>query len=66
MPHTRVSATATGLPAEHLLEIHDCLVLALDATERRDGYRQNEREARSYVRAALRRARVLIGGPTHA
>lgn len=43
-----------GLPGETLSEIHDCLVLALDATERPSGYTRSEREARSYMRAALR------------
>lgn len=42
------------LPVARLHEIHDCLTLALDATERPTGYSQSEREARSYVRAALR------------
>lgn len=50
-----------GLPVETLAEIHDCLALALDASERSSGYGQNEREARSYVRAALRRTIKLMG-----
>lgn len=52
----------TGLPVETLCEIHDCLTLALDATERRTCYTQSEREARSYVRAAMRQTARLIGG----
>lgn len=41
-----------GLPGETLSEIHDMLSLALDVTER---------EARSYVRSALRRTEKLLG-----
>lgn len=44
-----------------LAEIHDCLILALDVSERRAGYTQPEREARSYVRSALRRTERLMG-----
>lgn len=51
-----------GLPDETLSEIHDCLTLALDASERKHGYRQDEREARSYVRSALRRTEKLMEG----
>ena len=51
-----------GLPGETLSEIHDMLSLALDATERPRGYSQTEREARSYVRAALRRTERLMEG----
>ena len=51
-----------GLPDASLLEIHDCLVLALDVTEHPYGYTQTEREPRSYVRAALRHTTKLIGG----
>lgn len=53
---------APGLPGEALNEIHDMLVLALDATARAQGYSQSEREARSCVRSALRRTQKLIGG----
>ncbi|SEO13194.1 hypothetical protein SAMN04489859_10376 [Paracoccus alcaliphilus] len=49
-----------GLPVASLHEIHDMLILALDATERRTGYSQAEREARSYMRAALRRTVKLM------
>ncbi len=51
-----------GLPVETLAEIHDALVLALDASERQRSYTQAEREARSYVRAALRRVGKLMEG----
>ncbi|WP_323009645.1 hypothetical protein [Paracoccus sp. (in: a-proteobacteria)] len=51
-----------ALPVTRLHEIHDCLTLALDATERPSGYSQSEREARSYVRAALRRVGKLMEG----
>lgn len=53
-----------GLPDEALAEIRDMLVLALDATERSQGYHQllALREARSYMRAARRLAERLIGG----
>ena len=50
-----------GLPGETLSEIHDMLSLALDVTERPSGYSQGEREARSYVRSALRRTEKLMG-----
>lgn len=61
MPRNRALAAATGLPKNPLNEIHDMLTLALDASERRDGYSLPEREARSYVRSALRRVRALVG-----
>lgn len=51
-----------ALPVARLHEIHDCLTLALDATERPSGYSQSEREARSYVRTALRRVGKLMEG----
>lgn len=51
----------TGLPGETLSEIHDMLSLALDATARSGGYSQGEREARSYMRTALRRTEKLMG-----
>lgn len=56
----RVSAAAPGLPSARLHEIHDMLSLALDATERPSGYSVGEREARSYMRTALRRTVQLI------
>lgn len=56
-----VLAAAIGLPSARLAEIHDCLTLALDATERPHGYSQGEREVRSYVRSALRRTEQLMG-----
>lgn len=56
-----VPAAAIGLPSARLAEIHDCLTLALDATERPTGYTQPEREARSYLRTALRRTEKLMG-----
>lgn len=55
-----VPAAAPGLPFARLFEIHDCLTLALDATERPTGYTASEREARSYLRSALRRTGQLI------
>lgn len=61
MPRNRASAAAIGLPDNPLHEIHDLLLLALDASERRNGYSIAEREARSYTRAALRHARRLLG-----
>lgn len=57
-----VPAAAIGLPAARLYEIRDCLALALDATESREGYPQHLREARSYMRGALRQTDRLIGG----
>lgn len=62
MPNTHVLAATTGLPIATLNEIHDMLTLALDASERRTAYTQTEREARSYVRGALRRTEKLMGG----
>ena len=53
--------SAQAMPAASLHEIHDMLTLALDATARPSGYSQPEREARSYVRAALRRTERLMG-----
>jgi len=49
------------LPAERWAELHDMLTLALDATENPSGYPQPLREARSYLRTALRRTRQLMG-----
>lgn len=57
-----VPAAVPGLPSARLFEIHDCLTLALDATERPTGYSQSEREARSYVRSALRHVGKLMEG----
>lgn len=57
-----ISGNNPGLPAAFLCEIHDCLTLALDATERPTGYSQSEREARSYVRTAMRRVGKLMEG----
>lgn len=54
------SHNTTGLPGEPLSEIHDCLALALDATERQTGYSQTEREARAYIRSALRQTCKLM------
>lgn len=49
-----------GMSGKILSEIHDCLALALDATERATGYTQPEREARAYIRSALRQTCKLI------
>ncbi|MFV0411373.1 MAG: hypothetical protein ACK5LJ_17250 [Paracoccus sp. (in: a-proteobacteria)] len=57
-----ISGSNPGLPSARLNEIHDCLTLALDASERPTGYSQPEREARSYVRAALRQTAKLMEG----
>lgn len=64
MPRTRASAAATGLPYEILHEIHDCLVLALDATEGNQPRRWQMPEARSHLRHALRDTRRLMGEAT--
>ncbi|MGP9806468.1 hypothetical protein [Paracoccus sp. NSM] len=58
--NTRLSAADPGLPSARLDDLHDCLSLALDVTERRGGYSQAEREARSYLRAAMRQTRRLM------
>ncbi|WP_415391588.1 hypothetical protein [Paracoccus sp. SJTW-4] len=55
-----ISGSDPGLPLARLAEIQDCLTLALDATERPRGYSQPEREARSYMRSALRQVGKLI------
>ena len=57
-----ISHNTGGLPAASLAEIHDCLTLALDATERPSGYSQAERESRSYIRSALRRIGSIMEG----
>lgn len=58
-----IHSPITGaLPVARLHELHDLLTLALDATESRVGYTQAEREARSYVRGALRHAYRLMEG----
>lgn len=56
-----ISVASHSLPAATLSEIHDMLSLALAATARANGYSQGEREARSYVRSALRRTEKLMG-----
>lgn len=58
---TPLPGNAPGLPEAYLVEIRDCLVLALDASERPAGYSQAERECRSYTRAALRQVERLMG-----
>lgn len=55
-----IHGAGTGLPAAMLDEIHDCLTLALDATEGPRRVWQAD-EARSYMRAALRKVQVLGG-----
>lgn len=56
-----VPAAVPGLPSARLAEIHDMLALALDATESPSGYPQPIREARSYMRSALRHTVKLMG-----
>lgn len=58
----RTEAFAPVVAQARLADIRDSLVLALDASEKRHGYTQAEREARSHVRAALRQTDRLIGG----
>lgn len=53
-------AADPGLPSARLLDLHDCLTLALDASERACGYTRTEREARSYIRSARRLAVKLM------
>lgn len=55
-----ISGHAPGLPADRLYEIRDHLLLALDSTESKSGYPQHVREARSYVRTALRHTLKLM------
>ena len=55
-----ISGNNPGLPSACLFEVHDFLTLALDATERTGGYDHSEREARAYVRSALRHVNKLI------
>lgn len=63
LPMTMVQSRMKINPATGVLaEVHDCLTLALDASERPSGYSQSEREARSYVRSALRRVGKLMEG----
>ena len=64
MPRTRISAAARGLPAATLYEIHDYLVLALDATEGDQPRRWQMPEARGLIRSALRDTRRLMGEVT--
>ena len=61
MLHNPVCGIVPGLPGETLHEIHDMLSLALDATESPHGYTRPLREARSYMRTALRRTEKLMG-----
>ncbi|WP_312530417.1 hypothetical protein [Paracoccus sp. (in: a-proteobacteria)] len=57
---THVTTNAPDLSAARLHEIKDSLVLALDASERGNGYSASEREARSYMRTALRHTIKLM------
>lgn len=54
----RICATDTGLPVVHRDELHDDIVLALDAISAHRPSARNIAEAASYLRHALR----LIGG----
>lgn len=57
-----IHAHITGaLPVARLYEVSDLLSLALDATERPQGYSQDERESRSYIRTALRHVNKIVG-----
>ncbi|WP_225028317.1 hypothetical protein [Xinfangfangia pollutisoli] len=60
MPVLDDARKAGAQASARLAEIHDCLTLALDASQRPQGYSQGEREARSYVRSALRRTEQLM------
>lgn len=60
MPRNSVPAAAPSLPSTILHEIHDSLMLALDASVR-TSYSQPEREARAYMRHALRDTCRLLG-----
>lgn len=56
-----IHRAAPGLPTATLEEIHDCLVLALDATGGQPQHWQVD-EARSYMRTALRRTKIVLKG----
>ncbi len=58
MQKNPVSGTGIGLPAEALLELHDCIALALDAVSASLPCQRTMHEARVYLRDALRQ----IGG----
>lgn len=57
-----IFANDSGMAAERLHEIHDALVLALDATECANGYTVSQREAREHIRVALRHTIKLQEG----
>jgi hypothetical protein len=50
------------LAVDDLHEIHDCIALALDASERPGGYTQSETEARSYLTIAIEQTKALMSG----
>lgn len=57
------SHNTPGLPDETLTELHDCLTLALDVSEKDSGqYTRSEIELRRYLQAAKRYTASLIGG----
>ncbi|MBV1865824.1 MAG: hypothetical protein KUG74_15515 [Rhodobacteraceae bacterium] len=62
MTEERICANDTALPTEKINDIHDCLVLALDATDGQRVQRTSLTEARSYMRAALRDTSSMIEG----
>lgn len=59
--HCRMPAgSRIGATIDRLIEIHDGIVLALDASER-PSYTRSNIEARMHMRAALRQTPRLIG-----
>lgn len=64
MTKQRICANGESLPVAILHEIHDCLALALDATDGNQPKLWQMPEARSYMRSALRDTRRLLGEKT--
>lgn len=56
---TPIQRAEIGVPVARLFDIHDCLTLALDATEG-DAQRWQLPEARGYLRDALRQVKRLL------
>ncbi|WP_425081292.1 hypothetical protein [Ruegeria arenilitoris] len=64
MTKHRTCANGESLPVAILHEIHDCLSLALDATDGNQSKLWQMPAARSYMRSALRDTRRLLGEKT--
>ncbi len=61
--HNPIQRAATGLPVARLMDVHDMLSLALDATEGSAPQFWQVPQARGYLRNALRQINRLLPKP---